>query len=168
MLVLAVSLTPERLQAVDSKGVHQVAVKITGPLGSMLDGVTATVKVPPQEGEEEFYATLPIAQQTGGWSALQGRGFVTDAFGFVTVPYLSGRSSYDSNLYGEKIFLPHEIVVSAKGYVTKRLKFEERSFFLSHLQLPFFEISLAPLKKGAAPREEEQVLSFKQVPIPGK
>ncbi len=137
-------------------------------MGEPLNGVAARVSVPPQPGEEDFFATLGIAKQAGSWSALQKRGFATDVFGVATVPYLTGESRYDWTLHGVTIFLPHEIVISAKGYVTKRLKFKERSFFRSHLQLPFFEISLTPLKEGEAPREEETVVSFKLVPIPEK
>lgn len=155
-----------QLRAFDSKTVSYVTIQVVdhndGPV------VGAVVRVLPQAGDEEYFAQRPMAKKLGSWSALQERGFATNELGIATAPFIAGEFDHVEGQKGVTTGLPREIVISAKGYVTLRLKFSQDSYFRLYSMSLFHSYYLTPLKKGEAAREEEFVTTFKAPLVPEK
>ena len=109
-----------------------------------------------------------MAKTLGSWSALQERGFTTNSLGITTALFIAGEFNHVEGQKGVTTELPHEVVISAKGYVTLRLKFPQVSYFRLYSMGLFFSHYLTPLKKGEAAREEEYVTRFKEPLVPEK
>ncbi|HBJ83775.1 MAG TPA: hypothetical protein DDZ88_07895 [Verrucomicrobiales bacterium] len=150
--------------AFEAVGVNFVTIMVMDSNLVPIKGVK--VSIPPRKGEEEYFTKLGIASTAGSWTAIQKVGFITNEFGIATPAYITMTSRYDTDLYGTIVTLPDQIVISAKGFVTKKVTFKYKRFFRAHDHLPLFHVVLETVKEGDPMREVESVISVKQPPRP--